>query len=225
MEASVNQPPPKNGPQQNQKRNARVSIELHADTTFNKIYTTKNNTINTLILPHVYDADRSWRKHEISFWYFFLLMMLYWLLWCLMESQAAAVLGRWTWCQPLCSQAWLCLQSGLWRPHWVVWASHMWPVLTVVVHRNFSAQFFFFCKVQFVGFTMQTFLQSSELFSLSLRFDVEHYVWCGLGSLNQYLLAGCSLFTSECCQNQKGLMFSRDSLKMFVLKAVLCIVT
>lgn len=60
MEASVNQPPPKNGPQQNQKRNARVSVSLrlHANTTFNKTHTTKNMSVNTLILPHMYDADR-----------------------------------------------------------------------------------------------------------------------------------------------------------------------
>lgn len=29
------------------------------------------------MLPHMYDADRSWRKYDISFWYFFLLMILF----------------------------------------------------------------------------------------------------------------------------------------------------
>lgn len=63
-QAPVNQTPPKNGPQMNQKKNLKVSnlTPLHLGYTFydfDKLYTTENITINTitLVLTHVFCPD------------------------------------------------------------------------------------------------------------------------------------------------------------------------
>lgn len=106
------------------------------------MYTTKTTQLIQLISITSWCwslVKEIWFPFNVFFFSFFFIV--HWLLWCLMQSQAAAVLGRWTWCQPLCSQALLYLHSGLWGPHSAVWASHIWPVITVVIQRNFWVPF------------------------------------------------------------------------------------
>lgn len=124
-----------------------------------------------------------------------------WLLWCLVGSWAAAVLCKWTCCQLLCSQAWLYLQFCA-----------RWPLITVL-------------KVQAVH--VLKLLRHFSSPDLTLSF----YVYCKLGSLNQYLMAGCSVFTSECSHFQDQLRAKRPDalqgsegdgvrLKMVIIKTV-----
>lgn len=49
-------------------------------------------------------------------------------------------------------------------PRSLAWASHLWPVVTIVDLKEFLSVL---CRVQLVGFTVQTYLQYAETASTS----------------------------------------------------------
>lgn len=137
----------------------------------------------------MYDADCLWRKCEISYWCFFF---------SLNDSLAVVVPDG----EPGSSSPWqedlvpASVLSGLavfavWFLKTPIWQSepHICGLLWFLKGFLSTGPV---CQPHNAHILLVTWI--CLRFSFFLKFDVELHVWCELGSLNQYLLTGYSVF-------------------------------
>lgn len=200
--ALVNLPQPKNGPQPNHKRNARVSITLRPYV--NTVYTKETSLLmqwrsyyRTRVMPSAHGATYCTRAVVVpdgepggsSPWQ--------------VDLVPASVLSG-----LVVFALWFARDPAQWSgPHICGLSSPLW-------FKGISQHFLFLSQSP-VLWLHNANISSVFWNCLKLFFTPQiwrwAFVWCCLGSLNQYVMAGYSVFTSGCChiQNQKGLMFSR----------------